>query len=302
VSSSRTDLGTDCATTSAAPRATSRRTIFEIQDLCCTYYVQNGIRATEIQAVRNVDLNVYQGEMLAVVGESGSGKSTLGRTLVRLEQPSGGRALFDGADIARLKGKDLVKYRGDVQIVFQNPYQSLNPKLTVGSALAEVLTVWSKRRPGVKEQTVERLLAGVHLPRHYEGKYPHELSGGERQRVAIARAIAVRPRVVVADEPVSALDVGASARVLNLLLELQQELDLTCLFITHDIGLARIIADRIAVMYLGQLVDVGPPEQVFTRPSHDYTRALIAAQLKVSDDAKPPRIDDDLDLLPPDEV
>ena len=276
--------------------------VMTIEDLSCTYYVQNGMsRPTEIQAVRDLNLEIFQGETLAIVGESGSGKSTLGRTLVRLEEPSGGRALFDGQDIATLKGAALAAYHGEVQIVFQNPYQSLNPKMTVRSTLGEVLSVWGKRRPGVSDQTVEGLLAGVHLPASYADKYPHELSGGERQRIAIARAIAVRPRVVVADEPVSALDVGASARVLNLLIELRAELDLTCVFITHDIALARIIADRIAVMYLGQLVNVGPPERVFKQPSHEYTKALIAAQLDINGPKALPVVDDELDLLKPPE-
>jgi peptide/nickel transport system ATP-binding protein len=189
--------------------------------------------------------------------------------------------LFDGADISKLQGNALRRFRANVQIIFQNPFQSLNPKMTVGATLGEVLKVWGREREGVADQDLGGLLTRVHLPENYARKYPHELSGGERQRVAIARAMAVRPRLLVADEAVSALDVGASARVLNLLLELRETTGLTTLFITHDIGLARLIADRIAVMYVGSIVDIGTPDHVFDHPSHEYTQALIEARLAV---------------------
>jgi ABC-type oligopeptide transport system ATPase subunit len=252
------------------------------QQLSCTYETQHGLRRpTIVRAVNNVDLTIRERELMALVGESGSGKSTLGRALVRLVRPSGGRVLFAGADIARLHRKKLIAFHGDAQIVFQNPYQSLNPRMTVGDTLGEVLAVWKKRRAGVADQRVEELLTMVHLPTHFAGKYPHELSGGQRQRVAIARAMAVRPRLLVADEPVSALDVSAAARVLNLLLELRERTDLTCLFITHDIGLARLVADRIAVMHVGSIVELGQPTEIFDSPRDEYTKTLIGAELQV---------------------
>lgn len=252
------------------------------EDLHVTYRLTAGIHGARlVHAVQGVDIDVRRGELFAVVGESGSGKSTLGRTLVRLLKPTSGRVFFDGNDVGSLRGSALVSYRGEAQIVFQNPYQSLNPRMVVGDALREVLNVWKLRRPDLARQTVEELLEMVQLPAHFARKHPHELSGGERQRVAIARAMAVRPRFLVADEPVSSLDVSAAARIMNLLLELRSAWDLTCLFITHDLGLARAVADRIAVMYLGRVVDSGSAEDVFERPGHDYTRSLLAAQLHV---------------------
>jgi ABC-type glutathione transport system ATPase component len=261
----------------------SDKSLVVIEELCCTFRVRSGMQRTKvIAAVDHVDLEVESGEILGVVGESGSGKSTLARTLVRLVTPESGRILFDGADIATLKGGALTAFHADAQMIFQNPYQSLNPKMTVQAALGEVLAVWGKTRRGVADQTVAGLLDSVHLPAHYGRKYPHELSGGERQRVAIARAIAVRPRLLIADEAVSALDVGAAARILNVLLELRESLGVTCMFITHDIGLARLISDRVAVMYVGSIVDLQPPEAMFAHPGHEYTQALINAQLHVA--------------------
>lgn len=251
-----------------------------VMDLHVTYRLTAGIfGARQVHAIQGVDMEIQKGELFAVVGESGSGKSTLGRTLVRLLRPTSGRVLFEGQDVGSLRGSDLLKYRSDAQIVFQNPYQSLNPRMTVGGTLQEVLDVWRLRNAGLARQTVEGLLGVVQLPAAFARKHPHELSGGERQRVAIARAMAVRPRFLVADEPVSSLDVSAAARIMNLLLELRANWDLTCLFITHDLGLARAVADRIAVMYLGRIVDSGSAEDVFERPKHDYTRSLLKAQL-----------------------
>jgi peptide/nickel transport system ATP-binding protein len=260
--------------------------LVEAIDLSVDYRVHRGQGSRVVNAVRHLSLEIHTGETFALVGESGSGKSSLGRTLVRLTRPAGGRVLFDGADISKLQGTALRRFRANVQIIFQNPFQSLNPKMTVGATLGEVLKVWGREREGVADHDIGGLLARVHLPENYARKYPHELSGGERQRVAIARAMAVRPRLLVADEAVSALDVGASARVLNLLLELRETTGLTTLFITHDIGLARLIADRIAVMYVGSIVDIGTPDRVFDHPSHEYTRALIEARLAV--EAVPP--------------
>lgn len=262
--------------------------LVEIIDLSVDYKVHRGQSTRLIKAVRHLNLQIGAGETLALVGESGSGKSTLGRTLVRLVRPSGGTVQFDGADVFKLRRATLKQFRADVQVIFQNPFQSLNPKMTIGATLGEVLAVWGRDRAAVADQSIEALLTGVHLPTSYARKFPHELSGGERQRAAIARAMAVRPRLLIADEAVSALDVGASARVLNLLLELRETIGLTTLFITHDIGLARLIADRIAVMYVGSIVDVGDPDHVFERPSHEYTKALIESRLTIEPPAAGP--------------
>jgi ABC-type glutathione transport system ATPase component len=255
--------------------------IMEVDHLVCQYRVQKGFRTQTVHAIADVSIQILRGELLAVVGESGSGKSTLGRALARLMKPVSGRVLFEGSDTASLRRSRLAAFRSNVQIVLQNPYQSLNPRLTIDSALAEVLHVWSGRRSGSEDIRVPDLLEMVHLPANYARKYPHELSGGERQRIAIARAMAVRPRVLVADEPVSALDVSAAARILNLLLELRQRAEFTCVFITHDLGLARSVADRIAVMHGGSIVETGVPGDIFERPSDDYTRTLIGAQLHI---------------------
>jgi ABC-type glutathione transport system ATPase component len=256
--------------------------LVNVERLFCRYLVSRGLRTpTVVNAVRNVDLDVFEGELIALVGESGSGKSTLGRAIVRLVRPVAGRILFSGVDIAHSRGRDLRRFRGDVQMVFQNPYQSLNPRVTVGDALSEVLAVWGRRRPEVKDADVDGLLTMVHLPAAFSRKYPHELSGGQRQRIAIARAMAVKPRLIVADEPVSALDVSSAAHVLNLLLELKERTNLTCLFITHDIGLARVVADRIAVMHSGKIVEVASSKEVFEAPRDEYTKSLLKAQLDI---------------------
>ena len=255
--------------------------LVRVENLVCDYRTQTAVRRQTIRAVDRVDLDVAHGELLALVGESGSGKSTLGRAIVRLIRPTGGRILFEGRDIASFRGSRLRAYRGDAQVVFQNPYQSLNPHMIIGDALGEVLRVWRRRRAITSHRTPESLLEDVHLPAEFADKFPHELSGGQRQRVAIARAMAVEPKLLVADEPVSALDVSSSATVLNLLLELRKATGLTCIFVTHDIGLARLIADRIAVMYRGVIVEVGEPEAMFSEPHADYTRALIGAQLHI---------------------
>jgi ABC-type glutathione transport system ATPase component len=258
-------------------------TLVRVKNLVCDYKLQQGMRTEVIHAVRDIDIDVRRGEFISLVGESGSGKSTLGRALVRLIKPTSGSILFDGSDIGRLKRGALTRFHGDAQIVFQNPYQSLNPRMTIGATLGEVLSVWGNRRPGVSDQRVDALLTMVHLPAEFAGKYPHQLSGGQRQRVAIARAMAVRPRLLVADEPVSALDVSAAAQVLNLLLELRERTEVTCVFITHDIGLARIVSDRMAVMYRGEIVESGDPEEVFSNPQDGYTKALLAAELHVEE-------------------
>jgi ABC-type oligopeptide transport system ATPase subunit len=258
------------------------RPLLSVENLVCEF-TRRGWRRSVVRAVDGVDLAVHQGELLALVGESGSGKSTLGRSIIRLMKPTSGHIYFEGVDIARLRGRRLRAFRGDTQVIFQNPYQSLNPRMKVGTTLEEVIAFWGRNDPEVRATKVSDLLESVHLPAAYARKYPHELSGGQRQRVAIARAMAVRPRLLVADEPVSALDVSSSATILNLLQELIQRTGLTCLFVTHDIGLARLVADRIAVMYRGSIVEVAPAEKIFTDPQDEYTRALIGAQLSATE-------------------
>jgi ABC-type oligopeptide transport system ATPase subunit len=258
------------------------RPLLSVENLVCEF-TRRGWRRSVVRAVDGVDLAVHQGELLALVGESGSGKSTLGRSIIRLMKPTSGHIYFEGVDIARLRGRRLRAFRGDTQVIFQNPYQSLNPRMKVGATLEEVIAFWGRNDPEVRATKVSDLLESVHLPAAYARKYPHELSGGQRQRVAIARAMAVRPRLLVADEPVSALDVSSSATILNLLQELIQRTGLTCLFVTHDIGLARLVADRIAVMYRGSIVEVAPAEKIFTDPQDEYTRALIGAQLSATE-------------------
>ena len=214
---------------------------------------------------------------LGLVGESGCGKSTLGRTVLRLEEPTAGRVLFEGADLAHAKGDALFRLRRELQVIFQDPYSSLNPRMTVGEIVREPLVV---HRLGSRAEQVEKtraLLETVGLTGDMLERYPHEFSGGQRQRIGIARALALDPRLVIADEPVSALDVSVRSQVLNLLLRLQRERGLTYIFISHDLSVVEHISDSVAIMYLGRIVEKGPTEQIFARPAHPYTRALMAA-------------------------
>ncbi|ACZ29987.1 oligopeptide/dipeptide ABC transporter, ATPase subunit [Xylanimonas cellulosilytica DSM 15894] len=231
-----------------------------------------------VQAVDGVDLQINRGETVGLVGESGCGKSTVSKLLVGLEKPTAGTITYKGRDVARMNGKQLKQYRREVQIIFQDPYSSLNPRMTVGDIVAEG---WSVHR-GVaprKDRTkrVQELLDRVGLNPNYINRYPHEFSGGQRQRVGIARALAMRPEVIVCDEPVSALDVSVQAQVVNLLEDLQDELGMAYLFIAHDLSVVRHISDRLAVMYLGRIVEEGGAEEVYLTPGHPYTQALLSS-------------------------
>lgn len=248
-------------------------TVIEVKNLQKYFSTPRGM----LHAVDGVNLKIEAGKTMGVVGESGCGKSTLGRTIIHLQESTGGEILFNGKDITHVKGHDLNELRSQMQIIFQDPYSSLNPRMTVEETLREPL-VLSKRfsRAQISDE-VEQLMALVGIDQRMRTAYPHELDGGRRQRVGIARAIALNPAFVVCDEPVSALDVSIQAQVLNLLRELQIKRGMTYMFVTHDLSVVRHISDDICVMYLGQLVETSPSKELFKNPLHPYTKALLSA-------------------------
>ncbi len=232
---------------------------------------------TIVHAVNGVSLAVRRGETFAIVGESGCGKSTLARVLARLIEPSAGSVLFDGRDLTRLSPREARAIRRDIQFIFQDPYSSLNPRMTVGALLEEPLRTHGIGSRAERKARVAALLARVGLPPQAAQRYPHEFSGGQRQRIGIARALASGPKIVIGDEPVSALDVSIQAQVVNLLADLKQEFGLTLIVIAHDLAVIRHMADRVAVMYLGEVVEVAPAAHLFAAPRHPYTEALVSA-------------------------
>ena len=257
------------------------KTLVDVRDLKMHFPLTRGIIfqrvVGHVRAVDGVSFSIERGQTLGLVGESGSGKTTIGRTIVRLYKPTGGQVLFGDTDLAKLGGEELRQIRRRVQMVFQDPFASLNPRYTIGSLIAEPMHVYNIGSSSeIREKTAE-LLSVVGLRAEYIDRYPHEFSGGQRQRIAVARALAINPEFVIADEPVSALDVSVRAQVLNLLQRLQKQFDLTYLFVSHDLSVVRHVADRIAVMYLGKIVELSDRDELYTAPKHPYTQALLSA-------------------------
>ena len=255
-------------------------TLLSVQNLKTFFPIQGGIfRRTVgyVQAVDDISFDIKKGETLGLVGESGCGKTTTGRTILRLNKATAGKVVFDGKDVFSLSAHDLKKTRADMQIIFQDPYSSLNPRMPVGDIIGEGLRVHGMSNRSEREKTVQYFLSVVGLRKEWVRRYPHEFSGGQRQRIGIARALALDPRLVVCDEAVSALDVSVQAQILQLLRRLQRERGLSYLFVSHDLSVMRQIADRIAVMYLGQIVEIADTEELFTHPRHPYTQALLSA-------------------------
>jgi oligopeptide transport system ATP-binding protein len=231
----------------------------------------------DIKAVDDVSFDIYKGETLGLVGETGSGKTTVGRVMLRLYEPTAGSVFFGEEDLAVLKGADLRHMRRRMQMIFQDPYSSLNPRMTVGSIIAEPLEVHGHGNGQERREKVQELLRLVGMNPYFVNRYPHEFSGGQRQRIGIARALALNPDFIICDEPISSLDVSIQAQVVNLLEDLQQRLGLTYLFIAHDLSMVRHISDRMAVMYLGKIVELTDRDEIYLHPEHPYTKALISA-------------------------
>ncbi len=253
--------------------------LISLQDLHVHYKIGGGLfsQAKTVKAVDGVSLEIKKGETLGLVGESGCGKSTLGKAILRLTEPTGGKVFYDGKDLAHLPQSAMREQRKNLQMIFQDPYASLNPRMTVGNIIGEPIRTFGLARGGAVEVKVQELMETVGLSRRFIKRYPHEFSGGQRQRIGIARALAVDPEFIVADEPISALDVSIQAQIMNLMERLQSQKDLTYLFISHDLRAVRHLSDRVAVMYLGKIVELADGKEVYKDPLMPYTRALISA-------------------------
>lgn len=259
--------------------------LLEVKDLKKYFPIRSGTlfnRKTEyVKAVEDISFVLEAGESLGIVGESGCGKSTTGRCIMNLIKPTGGEVIFNGEDISKLSSADMRKVRKDMQFIFQDPYASLNPRMTVGETIIEPMNNYNIGTKKEREERVHELLDTVGLSAYHATRYPHEFSGGQRQRVGIARALASNPKLVVADEPVSALDVSIQAQTINLLMDLQEKYNLTMIFIAHDLSVVKHISDRVAVMYLGSIVEISDYKDLYDHPTHPYTEALLSAIPKI---------------------
>ena len=254
--------------------------VLEVRELTKYFPVRAGVflrKVGDVHAVEDVSLQVHRGETLGLVGESGCGKSTVGRVILNLLRPTRGRVFFEGRDLSGLSRSQWQAVRREMQIIFQDPMESLNARHTVGRILEEPFVIHRLGTPVERREWAQALLERVGLPSDSIGRFPHEFSGGQRQRIGIARAIALQPKLIICDEAVSALDVSVRAQIINLLLELQRDMDLALLFIAHDLSVVRHVSDRVAVMYLGQIVEQAPSRAIYERPGHPYTRALVSA-------------------------
>ena len=260
--------------------AKTKEKLIEVKNLKKYFPVKGGIlqrTVGHVKAVDDVSFDVYKGETLGIVGESGSGKSTLGRVILRLLDPTSGEVLFEGNDISSLTQGKMRPYRRDMQMVFQDPYASLNPRMSIGELIEEPMIVQNIMTKPERKEKVLQLLSKVGLPPEASSKYPHEFSGGQRQRIGIARALAINPKFIIGDEPVSALDVSVQSQVLNLMDDLQDEFGLTYLFIAHDLSVVKHISDRVGVMYLGRMAELADKDDLYENPLHPYTKALLSA-------------------------
>lgn len=266
--------------TAPPPAADAGPALVQVKDLRTYYPIRAGILqrvVANVKAVDGVSFNIFQGETLGLVGESGCGKTTIGRTILRLQKATAGQVFFEGEELFSASASRMKQLRKDMQIVFQDPYSSLDPRMPVGESIAEGLIVHGVRNGQQRNELVQETLRKVGLNPYHARRYPHEFSGGQRQRIGIARALVLKPRFIVADEPVSALDVSIQSQVLNLLRDLQQELGLTYLFIAHNLSVVEHISDRVGVMYLGKLVELAPRREFFSNPLHPYSQALMSA-------------------------
>ncbi len=263
-----------------APTGTPKADLLQVRGLRKYFPIRGGVFSrvvANVKAVEDVSFDVKRGEVVGLVGESGSGKTTAGRAILRLIEPTAGEVLFEGVDVAKLPKSRMRDYRKEMQIIFQDPFASLNPRMSVGDIIGEALTIHNLARGKAKEARVADLLERVGMNAGHMRRYPHEFSGGQRQRIGIARALAVDPKFIVADEPVSALDVSIQAQVVNLLQDLKDDLGLTMLFIAHDLGVVEYISDKVIVMYLGRIMEIAPAKELYRNPVHPYTEALLSA-------------------------
>jgi peptide/nickel transport system ATP-binding protein len=288
VSDAQRNAAADAASASTEAAATKASTatgtetgaLLQVRNLKKYFPIRGGVFSrvvANVKAVEEVSLTINRGEVVGLVGESGSGKTTAGRAILRLIEPTDGEIVFDGVDIAKLPKAKMRDYRKEMQIIFQDPFASLNPRMSVGDIIGEALTIHNLARGKAKEDRVADLLERVGMNAGHMRRYPHEFSGGQRQRIGIARALAVDPKFIVADEPVSALDVSIQAQVVNLLQDLKDELGLTMLFIAHDLGVVEYISDKVVVMYLGRIMEIAPAKELYQNPVHPYTEALLSA-------------------------